>query len=587
MKTESRKSVAKDHLRLIVASLCLVILTSACESVTSATTQNPPAVSGTVMYRNGKIYTVNERQPWAEAMVVKDGVIVYLGTEKGFDAALYPALDKGMQQIDLRGRLVLPGLHDVHAHVLEAGLTVGGSCQVQPQDNIDQLLATTQRCDKTPMGTEWILGFGHALENLLTQGLNPAKALDSVIPDRPAAFMDETSHSVWVNSAALKLAGITKETAMPKGGIIMLDATTGEPNGLLLDAAGELIFDLAIQPTTDVIDLNYDALLWGLQQLRENGITSVTDARVYWRRGFLQAWQRAAQNNKLTARAVVGLWAYPNAADDNQQIAELKAMDSNIPQQRLRVSQIKLYSDGIISNTTAALLEPYQISLFPQSTIGINYFDQQRLTHYISELEKVGFDMHIHAIGERGVREALNAIEAARSSNPAVLARHRLTHLEMVHTDDRPRFKELGVIADFQVAGDFALPENAYWEETYIGQRAYDMFPVRSVFETGAVVTLSSDWDVSSLNPFVGMQHALQLGAQSMPSLAEVIRSYTLNGAYLMRQEDKVGSLEIGKHADFIVVNQNIFSVDIDQIGATKVLLTVVEGEQVYRDRGF
>lgn len=352
--------------------------------------------------------------------------------------------------------------------------------------------------------------------------------------------------------------------------------TAGEPTGLLFDSAGDLVFDLAWQPTPEIQDLNVEGLLEAVAELNENGITSVGEGRTYWRRGFHDAWLRAERDGDLTIRAVLGLWAYPSQPDATQ-IPALRALYRNDPDALVRISNLKVYSDGILINSTAAMLEPYLETLgdIPSST-GLNYFDEDRLARYIREL--ADFDVHIHAIGDRGVREALNAIEAGQSAGD----RHRLTHLEVVDPADLPRFAALGVIADMQVAGDFTQPEN--WPENafLIGDRASPLVPLRSLYDAGARITLSSDWDVSDLNPFVGMQNALTREPQALPGLAEVIRAYTLDAAYALRQESRTGSLEVGKWADLIVLDRNPFETPVHQLADTRVELTMLGGEVVF-----
>lgn len=558
------------------------------ENDTSTTTPVTPitTIDNGTAFINGKVYTVNDKQPWAEAVIIKEGKIVFVGSTADAKARLGSKVDV----IDLKGKMVMPGVEDSHMHPLEAG-SEAVSCLLSADKTISSQLDTIANCaNDDTTGSDWILGFGHSLPALLaeTTTRTPKAILDELIPDRPIAIMEETSHSVWVNSKALALAGIKADTANPEGGVILKDKS-GQPNGILLDAAGDLVFELAFAPTPELKKANYQGLLKGLKQVAENGITSLVDARLYWKRGTLEAYDQVLKEGKLTARTHISVWAYPGGVHDDEQIATLKGMYRNDPASLLRLNQIKFYSDGILHNTTAALLQPYKKTLEGvPSTVGLNYFNKTRLTHYITELEKVGYDMHIHAIGDRAVRESLDAIEAAQKTNgDAMSHRHRLTHVEMVDPNDIGRFKKLGVIADFQVAGDFALPENYGDVEPLIGERAYKMLPVRSVYDTGAMVTLSSDWDVSSLNPFVGMQHALQLGKQSLPNLAAAVKAYTLNPAYLMRQEDTTGSIEVGKFGDVIVLDQNIFDVPVTNISKTKVLLTVLGGKTVYRATGF
>lgn len=560
-----------------VAFLVLLLLTS-CDSGTSAERTE----GADLVLHQGIIYTVNADQPWAEAVAIVDGALVFVGTNA--NAAAW--INDNTEVIDLNGRLVLPGLHDVHAHPLEAGSPVAGTCVLSDGDP-EAMIAIIQACAPHQIGTDWVLGWGHFIGDLLEADRSPRAILDEAVPNRPAIMMEQTSHSVWVNSLALEQAGITATTPDPPGGVILKDPDTGEPDGILLDNAGNLLMDHALAPTAELADLHYEGLLYGLEQLAQHGITSVADARTYWGRNYHRVWQRAEAENTLTARAVLGLWAYPHQSDE--QLTTLRALYANHPDKLVKLSQIKVYVDGIVTNTTAAVHEPYQLDLeFTPDNRGLNYFDQARLTHFITELGAVDFDFHIHAIGDRGVHEALNAIEAATQANGTTAThRHRLTHLELIAPADFDRFRALGVLADFQVAGDFTLPAHFPEAEPFIGDRAYRTIPLRSLHDAGAHITLSSDWDVSDLSPFVGMQHALTRGQESLPDLETVIRAYTLNGAYALRQEDLVGSLEVGKLADLVVLDQNLFNIPIDQIATTQVLLTMLEGETVYRASNF
>ena len=551
--------------------------------------QAPTESENSIVLTNGKIYTVDEQSSWAEAVVIKSGEIVYVGNNAGVSEHQ----TDDMRVLDLQGKLVLPGFHDSHLHPLEAGSSVAGTCMIssdediESQDFIDYLRQCSTRQDG---GIDWVLGYGHSIEQLLnlTPGVTPIEILDQAIPNQPVAIMEETSHSMWVNSKALELAGINKDTPNPQGGGIAKDGS-GNPTGLLLDNAGDIVYELAfLPPTEELEELHYDGLMYSLRMIRSNGITSMANARVYTRRGYLDVWRRAEAEGSLTARTVLGLWAYPTLLEgqtDDDQIAELSDLYSFDVNSLLNISQIKFYSDGIHSNETAATLHPYPVSeqmpfLVSEDHKGINYFDENRLTKYITALEKVGFDMHIHAIGDRGVRESLNAVESAQATNGnSYNGRHRLTHLEEVDPDDYDRFLSLGVIADFQVAGEWTLPE--------AGQSADGFIPVRSIYDTGAHYTLSSDWDVSDLSPFTGLEHALSRAEQSLPDLDAAIRGYTINAAYLMRTENKTGSIEVGKFGDLIVVDQNIFDTPVQNISDTKVLLTLLGGEEIYRRSGY
>ena len=528
------------------------------------------------LLHNGKIYTVNDQQPWASAMLIDEqGRIVAIGDDD--DVAEY--VDDQTETLDLEGRLVLPGFQDTHGHVLDASSEAQGGCELSPEDEVPQWLSALKACAADAEG-EWLLGSGFALHALLAAGQSPRELLDGIISDRPVAIMEETSHSYWLNSKALQLAGIDDDMADPAGGVILRDAA-GKATGVVLDNAGDLALDQALPPSKALEEIYYQAVLAGQEELAQNGITSVADARVFWRRGHMQAWQRAAQNDELTARTSLGLWAYPTL-DDDEQLAELKAMyDAGNNDSLLRVTQIKFYVDGIIHNTTARLQKPYDESLPGVDRKGLYYFSPERLERYSRELARAGFDMHIHAIGDQAVSDALDAIDATDGQG-----RHRITHVELVDNDDIPRFKQLNVIADFQPSPYFTpsfLKDNV----PTIGARAYKMLPMRELYDAGARVTLSSDWDVNPLSPLGIMQNALSLGERSLPSLEAAVKAYTLDAAYTLRQEQDTGSLEVGKQADLVVLDKNIFDLPVSQIAKARVLWTLLGGEEVYRDKAF
>ncbi len=361
---------------------------------------------------------------------------------------------------------VFIGIHDVHMHPLEVGNPVAGTCTLNDEQSPEELKEIIRRCYKKQKGTEWILGHGYSWfkirEHILAGGRDPKLILDEVIPAGvPAIMMEQTSHSSWANSEALKRAGITMDTTDPPAGLVMKNNSTGEPNGILFENAGDRLFDMALDPSKyrGLNAIAEDGLHWSLEQIAKNGITSICDARTYWNsRGHHRIWQKLAQRGELTARVILGLWAYPELEDDFQ-IAQLRRLYNDRPVDGLlRMSQIKVYADGILDSTTAALLHDYNVdyNIVAKGNRGMNYFDKARLTKYIRELQDTGFDFHIHAIGDRGVQEALDAIEANRVGSGSRCGgsrgyRHRLTHIEMVDPADVQRFANLCIPADFQV----------------------------------------------------------------------------------------------------------------------------------------
>ena len=537
---------------------------------------SPTSCSGTALSTPS-----TRRGPWAEAIAVRDGQITFVGSS----ADATPYIGPQTQIVDLDGQMVLPGFHDSHIHVLEAHHEALGTCQLEAGISPEAQIPVIQDCAPFQAGTDWVLGFGHSIYDLLDHldggGRPPVEILDDAVPDRPAVVMEESSHSVWANSLALAAAGIDASTPDPAGGVIGRDPGTGEPNGVLFEAAGEHLMDLALAPNPELEALNYDALLAGLDLVRRHGITSLVDGRAYWRRGYLEAWQQVHADGLLSARSIVSLWAYPDL-DDTQQIASLAEMYSNDPGSLLRASQIKIYADGEIWHTTAALLEPY-LCCRQAGPLGLNVFSQSRLQHYIEQLEPVGFDFHIHAIGDRGVHQALNAIEQGSAT---ASARHRLTHVEMVQPDDVPRFAQLNVTADLQMSHDYVMPPRLFDNAFLLGGSRISerVWRLRDLHQAGARVVLSSDYDVGSISPFESMRRALTRGDQSLPDLDAAIRAYTLNPAYLMRQEDRVGSIEVGKLADLVIVDRNLFDLPLSQLGNAQVVATLLAGEVIFGD---
>jgi predicted amidohydrolase YtcJ len=533
-----------------------------------------PGDSNEIVFFNGEIYTVNAAQPWAEAVWVKDGVIQYVGTS---DEAKSKASDDA-EHIDLEGGFLMPGIHDVHMHPLEAASEnfkfILDDAETDPENYADDI--ANAHADNP--GTGWLLGWGHLLETILEADRDSKEIIDDVAPDRPVAIMEQTSHSLWCNSKALELLGFTAASPNPTGGIIMRN-DQGEPNGILVDNAGELLMELALAPTAQSMQNDYKGLVeFALPELAKHGITSISEARTFWKRNQQDTWKKIEQDGKLTCRVNLGLWAYPTE-NDASQIAAIKALYSNGTDKLLRINQVKVYADGIIHNTTAAMHDDFLVDYFELgANNGLNYFTEARLAQYIAALEGTGFDFHIHALGNRGIHEALNAIQQSGTS----AGRHRLTHVEYVDAADIPRFAQLNVTADAQVAGDFTQPGHWHDNDYLVGAAlASKIIPIKDLKNANARLTLSSDWDVSDLNPFIGMENAVTRSPQEI-SLEDAVKAYTLNAAYVMRQEGKVGSIETGKEADLIVLDRNIFEIPASQISDTKVDLTYLKGKLVY-----
>jgi len=534
-----------------------------------------PSKETVTVYKNGAIYTVNKSQPWAEAIVIENGIIKMVGSNtqaQGFEAS-------AANVIDLQGRMMMPGFHDVHTHPIESASENTQFSLNSQEDDAEDFIQPIRKAGKDFRHAKWLVGYGHYVGTLLNAKRNPVDILDDAVDSRPVVIMSESSHSVWANTKALEKLGIDENTPDPVGGKIMHDKN-GKPNGILIDNAGEMAFDMALEATAKKEQIDYEGMVYyTLPQLAKNGITSISDARVYWKRGHQNVWNRLEQEDQLTVRVTAALWSYASE-DDDRQIAMFKSLYSNNPNSLLRFNQIKMYSDGLIQNTTAAFKTPYQFDLLGiEGNKGLNYFSEARMAKYISELEVTGFDFLIHAIGDRGIHEALNAIEQSGTKE----GRHRITHVEILDPVDAKRFAQINATADCQVAGDWSNPE--HWGELaeFIDEdKTHNQIPLKDLAQAGARLTLSSDWSVSPFNPFLGLSNAVSRAPQNI-SMEEALAAYTINSAYSMRQDDKVGSIEVGKEADLVVLNQNLFKIDQSKIKDTKILQTLLAGEEVYR----
>ncbi|MCH2199179.1 MAG: amidohydrolase family protein [Flavobacteriales bacterium] len=538
-------------------------------------------VADYVLY-NGKIYTSNAEQEFEEALAIDDGILVYVGDNDGVQSFI----GDNTLSVDLEGKLILPGMHDVHNHLLEGSSGAGSNCTLS-----SFALSTTQLgqqlsdCDPQANSNGWIFAYGFSILTLLESDENPREVLDSFFPSTPVVAMEETSHSAWVNSAAFEALSIDENTPDPEGGLIVKE--DGIPNGILLDAAGDLAFGAALASNDLVDGQNYDGLVYfGLPALAEQGITSIVEGRTYWKRNYIDVWQQVKADGELTARVVLAPWIYAEDADE-EQIPLLPNM-YNEGDDMLRVTQIKCYIDGISLNGTAALDQDYVYNFGWPFTNGTNYIDPDRLADYITQLELVGYDFFIHSIGNRGSAESLDAIEAARNTNGDIGARHRLTHIEFMNEEEYSRFAELDVIADAQVSANWTQPNQWQWNADFVGDEIAETFiPIGSIYDANGRVTLSSDWDVSTMNPFRSIQNAVTRAPENLPTVEEAVDARTIHSAFVMRHEDVTGSIEVGKYADIICVDQDIFDIPVNQIAQTNVTMTMLGGEVVFNDGSF
>ncbi len=531
------------------------------------------------VYHTGRIYTVNDEQPWAQAVAIRNDKITFVGTDDAVRAHIGP--DTAVY--DLRGRMMLPSFQDAHVHPLYSGLEML-SCYLGEDDTVEHYRTAIAACAAKDTDREWITGGGWSMAAFGPGALSSKKIIDEFVPDRPVYLTTADGHTGWANSRALEIAGITPDTPDPVDGIIDRDPETGEIIGSLQEGAMRLVAEKIPPPT---FAERIAALEYARDAMHRVGITSLQKA--YGNESDLEAYEHLDKQAKLNMRVVVAL-LWDNTGTE-EQIPGMLDLRERYTQGNIRATSIKIFVDGVMENYTAAMLEPY---LVESGTRGIPMIEPDVMTDVVTAVAAEGFQVHFHALGDAAVRYALNAVEASNEKNGDADLRHHLSHLQVIHPDDHPRFAELGAVANFQplwayadeYVVDLTLPfiseETARW-----------MYPIKSIFDADALVAFGSDWAVSDVNPMPQIETAMTrvdaeshatevLNPEQRITLEQALRAFTMGSAYVNHQEDVTGSVEVGKFADLIVLDRNLFDIEPQEISDTKVLLTVFDGKPVY-----
>jgi predicted amidohydrolase YtcJ len=532
-----------------------------------------------LVLRGGQIYTVDAARSWASAVAVRNGRIVYVGG----DSVPPGLIGSGTDIIELGGAMVLPGFQDAHVHPISSGVDLG-ECRLHDLTTAAAVLDSIRACALADSTSSWLRGNGWQLP--LFPDANPSHAaLDRVVPDRPALIYAADGHSAWLNSRALALAGITRNTRDPPNGRIERDRS-GEPSGTLRESAMALV-DSVLPKRTRA------ELAAGLQRAQREanrfGITSVFAATAD--EPELATYADADRAGTLTVRVIAACY---NGDQVDSILPRARAWRTRYATRRVHPIAVKLFQDGVIEARTAAMLSPY---LDRPRDSGTANFDQQTLDRLATELDRDSFQIHVHAIGDRAIRMTLDALQRARELNGPSDGRHAITHLELIDPADIPRFRALGVVANFEALwanGDEYLTKLT---EPALGPaRSRWLYPIASVVRTGAVVTGGSDWSVSSLNPLeaieVGITHRAPNDSTAKPwnpaervDLPTMVAMYTINPAWALHQEQETGSIEVGKLADLVVLDRNLFEIPPERIHEARVLRTMVEGKTVYQGK--
>jgi predicted amidohydrolase YtcJ len=540
------------------------------------------ATRADTVFTNGRVYTVDADRSWAEAVAITDGRIVYVGTSEG--AGEHIGSDTNV--VDLAGRMMMPAFQDSHIHPIRAGM-LALSIDLSDLGDVAGYRSVIGEYAAANPDLEWITGGGWSLSVFGPGGMASKSIIDELVPDRPVYLSSVDGHTGWANSRALEIAGITKDTPDPPGGVIDRDPETGEIIGSLQEGAMSLV-TRHIPPTT--IEEQVAGLEYARDLLHSYGITSFTAASA--RRSSLETYKALEDRGELDLRVVASLWWDHDKG--LEQIEETIALREEFDKSGLlRPTAVKIMQDGSLENYTAALLEPY---LLPGDPKGVPMVDPEMLKKIVVACDAAGFQVHFHTIGTAATRQALDAIEKALIENGQLGNRHHIAHLEMIHPDDLPRFKEMETIANFQPLWAYADDYITQLTIPFIGEeRAAWLYTIGSVQDAGGMIAFGSDWFVSTANPFPQIEVAVTRmdpdGGDTAPFLPDeridlesAIVAFTINAAFLNKHEDETGSIEVGKLADLIVLDRNLFEIEPADISETTVLLTLFEGRPVYGD---
>ncbi len=532
-----------------------------------------------LVFTNGRIYTMDGARSWAQAVAITDGRFSYVGTDARAKALAGP----DTSVVDLGGRMVLPGMFDDHIHPVESGVDIL-SCDLTKFSTLDDYLAEIKRCaDKHP-DAPWVTGGGWLMSVFGPGAKASRKLIDEVVPNRPVYMASTDGHSAWVNSKALEIAGVTAETPDPPAGRIDREPGSNEPIGSLQESAMALVSDKIPPPD---LETRLAGLQFAVDMLNGYGITSIQAANES--EPLLETYRTLDDRGKLTLRVVAA--QHWDVTKGLEQMDRLKADRDKYSHGNLQATTVKIFADGVMENFTAAMLEPY---IGQGGTRGKLNLTPEALKTAVVALDAAGFQVHVHAIGDRAVRTTLDAFQAAREANGVTDNRHHIAHLEVIQPSDIPRFRELGVSANFQPLWAYADPYITDLTLPYIKpELARWLYPIASVYDSGAVVVQGSDWSVSTANPFWQIETAItRKDAQNADStvfipeeritLPEALAMVTINAAWIDHRENDTGSIELGKLADLAVLDRNLFEIAPEDISETQTMLTLFGGQVVH-----
>ncbi|OGC80014.1 MAG: hypothetical protein A2W07_07790 [candidate division Zixibacteria bacterium RBG_16_43_9] len=519
---------------------------------------------------NGKIATMDQGNPWVEALAVSGERIVHMGK----DEQIRDYVTADTQVINLGGKLVLPGFNDAHLHFLGGGLNFL-RMDLRNCTSFEEIGERIKdKVSKLQPGS-WILGRGwdHTLFN---QGKWPDKTfLDKITPQNPVYLKRIDGHVGWVNSLALQMSKIDKNCSSPEGGTIIEDAHTGEPIGILLENAMQLVERIIPKPSFKEQTL---AIREAVKEANRFGITSVQDNSDV---EVLEVYKKLLEKDELKVR--VSEWLPLELIRNHE---ELKRLIESFPEKSnlLKPGLLKIMADGTLGSRTAFLFEPYSDE---PGKSGVLLYEEKEMEDMVLLADKSGYQVGIHAIGDRANHTVLNIYEKIQKLNPERERRHRIEHCSLLREADIPRFAKSGTVASVQPS--FWSSDKKWLEQRLGKERMKGAYAFKSLLDSGTVLAFGTDWPVESLNPMLGIYSAVTraVGAYCHTPLQKLtveqaVKAYILGSAYAEFQEKEKGSLEIGKLADIVVLSKDIFSIQLEEILETEVEMTILGGKVIY-----
>ncbi len=528
-------------------------------------------ISADLILINGKIYTLESDQPWANSCAIKDGKFIAVGETN----LIQKFKGNNTEVMDLNGRLVLPGFNDAHVHFSDGGFYLTG-IDLRDAKNENEFVERIKNYAAKLNKGEWILN-GNWDHEAWPSKKHPSKELiDEVTRDIPVFVQRLDGHIALANSLALKLAKITKDTPDPQGGEIAKNPQTGEPTGILKDAAQNLVGRVIPSPTEAQLR---QAIKTAIEHANSLAVTSIQDNSSA---ADLEVYQELLKAGELTLR--INAWRSGYLYQNFDAIGILP----NLGNDMLRIGTMKVFVDGSMGAGTALFYQPYSDD---PSTAGIPIYAENELYEFITAIDKAGLQIAAHAIGDKANTWILNAFDKAFQANGRREARHRIEHAQVVLPDDIKRYHDLGIIASIQPSHCI---DDMRWAEKRIGDRARHSYLFNSFVKEKVKIAFGTDWTVEPLNPMLGLYAAV---TREFPeggpaggwfpdekiTLEQAIEFYTLGSAYAEFQEDVKGSIKAGKLADLVVLDKNLFEIEPKEILDTKVDLTILGGKVVFK----